>query len=426
MRKKPATESVLYRETRHSSSETAAGQYLLETIQVPISDVYDVIVLGGGIAGVSAALSSVRNGAKTLLIEKQCALGGLATTGQVIVYLPLCDGFGNRILGGIPAELLALAVSCGYNTLPQEWRGLPMRVESDRRCESVFNAPAFAFALERLLIKENCKILFDTRFCHVALSTDERNHASVTHVFVENCDGRNAYACRSVVDATGNAALFAAAGAECVAGGGNILTYWSYAALTESPLSLGKSLDCTYTPNVKMLYIGDHLGQGVPENSRNYKGTNAADTTAFLLDAHEIALRRVEQDGAELLSIPGMAQFRRIRRIVGAYTLAETDCGRPFPDAVARVPDWRSVGRIFEVPYRALYSQAITNAFAAGRHIAADGDVWEIMRVIPAAAATGQAAGCAAALQVKTNRTCSTMDTSRLRLRLAKDGAFII
>ncbi|MBN1556189.1 MAG: FAD-dependent oxidoreductase [Phycisphaerae bacterium] len=60
--------------------------------QLPIVDGYDVVVVGGGIAGITAAVAAARNGARTLLAEKNYALGGLATLGNVIVYLPLCDG----------------------------------------------------------------------------------------------------------------------------------------------------------------------------------------------------------------------------------------------------------------------------------------------------------------------------------------------
>ena len=72
---------------------------------------YDVVVVGGGIAGVAAALASARGGAKTCLLEKFCALGGLATIGNVIIYLPLCDGRGHQVSAGICEELFRLSVN---------------------------------------------------------------------------------------------------------------------------------------------------------------------------------------------------------------------------------------------------------------------------------------------------------------------------
>ena len=74
--------------------------------QIPVSGNYDVAVVGGGVAGIAAALSSARAGAKTVLLERQFALGGLATLGLVTIYLPLCDGCGHQVSFGIAEELL--------------------------------------------------------------------------------------------------------------------------------------------------------------------------------------------------------------------------------------------------------------------------------------------------------------------------------
>ena len=82
---------------------------------------YDVIVIGGGVAGVAAAVASSRNGAKTLLVEKQINLGGLATVGLISWYEPLCDGKGKQLVYGIGEELIKLSVQYGFDSLPQEW-----------------------------------------------------------------------------------------------------------------------------------------------------------------------------------------------------------------------------------------------------------------------------------------------------------------
>ncbi len=78
--------------------------------QLPISGSYDIAVIGGGIAGVSAAIAAARQGASVCLIEKENALGGLATLGNIVVYLPLCDGLGHKVSGGVSEELLKLSV----------------------------------------------------------------------------------------------------------------------------------------------------------------------------------------------------------------------------------------------------------------------------------------------------------------------------
>ncbi len=66
----------------------------------PVIDEYDVVVVGGGVAGCAAAIAAARNGARVALIEKENVLGGLATLGLVVIYLPLCDGKGRQVIGG--------------------------------------------------------------------------------------------------------------------------------------------------------------------------------------------------------------------------------------------------------------------------------------------------------------------------------------
>ena len=70
---------------------------------------FDIIVIGGGIAGCSAALAAKREGCRVLLLEKLTVLGGLATTGHIVIYLPLDDGYGRQVIGGISEELLKLS-----------------------------------------------------------------------------------------------------------------------------------------------------------------------------------------------------------------------------------------------------------------------------------------------------------------------------
>lgn len=96
---------------------------------------YDVIVCGGGVAGISAALAAARQRKKVLLIEKEYMLGGLATEGLVTVYLPLCDGVGNQVSYGIAEELLRLSIKYGAERdYPENWLdGIGTRTEKDKR-----------------------------------------------------------------------------------------------------------------------------------------------------------------------------------------------------------------------------------------------------------------------------------------------------
>ena len=94
---------------------------------------YDIIVCGGGVSGVSAALSAAQRGKKTLLIEKSTILGGLATLGLINLFVPMCNGRGKQIIFGRCEKWIRDSAKYGYDTIPKEWqngddRPLPFRL----------------------------------------------------------------------------------------------------------------------------------------------------------------------------------------------------------------------------------------------------------------------------------------------------------
>ena len=98
---------------------------------------YDVAVVGGGIAGVAAAVQAARSGQKTVLIEKNILLGGLATSGLVYIYLPICDGNSHQTSYGITEELLRNSITLGPGDIPEEWPEVHNAPErQQKRCRS--------------------------------------------------------------------------------------------------------------------------------------------------------------------------------------------------------------------------------------------------------------------------------------------------
>jgi hypothetical protein len=395
-------------------------KHIMENLTTEICGEYDVIVAGGGVAGVAAALAAARHGAKTLLLEKQAVLGGLATAGQIAIYLPLCDGMGNKVIGGIAEELLWESIRYGGGNLPSEWEGRPNHVATQKRYRTEFNAPAYVLALDRIIGEAGVDLLLDTVFC-----TPVMEEGCCKAVIVENKSGRQAFICRAVVDATGDADLLSRAGVPC-AQQDNFLTYWSY-CLTED------SLQCAVAQQsvknlLKLIYIGENTGNGLPEGCLKYYGTDVKQITEFLLKCRELAFNELMKRGMDkfvLASFPSMPLFRTTRRLEGEYVLGPKDMGMHFEDSIGCVGDWRQAGPVYEIPYRALYSNKVTNVFAAGRNISSAGDTWEVTRVIPAAAATGQAAGTAAALISKNGCAADEVEISRLQQILNKDGVLV-
>jgi hypothetical protein len=395
-------------------------KHLTEKLTTEICGEYDIIVVGGGIAGVAAALAASRHGAKTLLLEKQVVLGGLATAGHIVLYLPLCDGMGNKVIGGIAEELLWESIRYGGGNLPPEWESRPIHVATLKRYQTEFNAPAFVLALDRIIGEAGMDLLLDTVFCIPVME-----EGRCRRVIVENKSGRQAYLCRAVVDATGDADVLARAGVP-YAEQDNMLTYWAY-CLTEENLQqaiIRQSLQKL----LKSFFIGGHTGSGLPEGLPKYYGTDVRQITEFLLKCRELGFNELMKRGTDKLvfaSFPSMPLFRTTRRLEGEYVLRPEDVNKHFEDSIGCVGDWRKAGPVYEIPYRTLYSNKAINVFAAGRNIASVDDAWEITRVIPAAAVTGQAAGTAAALISEKGCAAGEVDILRLQQILTEDGVLI-
>ena len=83
---------------------------------------YDVIVCGGGVAGVAAAVSAANNGSSVLLIEKSNILGGLATLGLINLFVPMCNGRGKQIIFGLCEKWTRDSALYGYDTIPEPWK----------------------------------------------------------------------------------------------------------------------------------------------------------------------------------------------------------------------------------------------------------------------------------------------------------------
>ena len=130
--------------------------FIKETLETKVIAACDVLVCGGGIAGVSASLAASRQGKKVILLEKQFMLGGLGTSGLVTIYLPLCDGCGRQVSYGIAEELLRLSVSMGFeDKYPDNWLNDTDAfkwTDKDKRFEAQYNPYLFAILAEQLLI----------------------------------------------------------------------------------------------------------------------------------------------------------------------------------------------------------------------------------------------------------------------------------
>ena len=384
---------------------------------IQYSKSYDVLVAGGGIAGVAAALAAARAGMKTALVEKTITFGGLATSGLILVYLPLSDNRGNQVTFGIAEELLLESIKYGPGDVPKDWQN----PETRSRYMARFSPAAFTLALDRVLLEAGVDLWLDTLISDSIVESDR-----ITGLEVINKSGRGILSAKCIIDATGDADVAYYAGAPCAEQDNWMSIWWMEASLEHAKAAVadnsGKKL------NLDRRLGGSNTGDGTPEGIRKFCGTNGKDVSQFVLEGRKLAREYYEREQSKLgktgrndvfpMTLPTMAQFRTTRRIVGIKTLATGDAFKHFDDCVGMVADWRGGKDVWEVPYYSLVPQKIKGLLAAGRCMDSEGQAWEVMRVIQAAAHTGEIAGVASALSVKLDTTPDALDISILQKEL--------
>ncbi len=382
---------------------------------------YDVIVVGGGIAGISAAVAAAREGSKTLILEKGIVFGGLATVGLINWYEPLCDGRGTKMIGGNAEELIKLSVKYSFQDLPEKWGGSDS-IRKDGRYSTHFSPTIFAMALDEYLKSNNVDILLD---CLMTFPVMENGRC--TGLVVEAKEGRVFFPAKAVIDATGDASVFAAAGAKTVCGE-NFQSYYGHVYdrdTIEAYKKTGKMVKMRkWVVAGVNLFIDENTGE-----KRSTAGVTASDITDFVLEGRGKFFNLVKDgdpEGRDVSMIPFMPQFRTIRRIVGETDFNAID-GQKFDDAIGSCGDFRAdhLGKHYQVPFSAQYNKAFPNLIAAGRIISApEGDGWEVSRVVPVCALTGQAAGIAASMTMGAN--VQDVNMEKLQGKLADSGVLFV
>ena len=383
-----------------------------ESLQTPVKDTYDVIVIGGGIAGVAAAVASARCGSKTLLVEKTVSLGGLATIGLINIYLPLCNGSGRLLSTGIAEELLKLSIKNGYNTFDTSW------AQNNKKYMTEFNPWEYIINLEQWVIENNVELVYDTLYCANVMDGNK-----IKAVIFEDKAGRYAVNCKVCIDTSGDCDVMYRAGAQCFEGE-NYLSIWAYLAKYNNDDKL-KHLGLKN--NYRIAAGADHLDkEEILDGDFVYmKGLSGKNITDFMVASRKLIRSKVDPEDAAFISLPTMAPYRTTRRIRGVHPLLCEEENIYIDTSIGCCGDWRKKGKQYEISFGALYDERIENILCAGRSAAAVGDAWEISRVIPVCALTGQASGTAAALMAGHDIACQELDIGLLQQKLIEDGVLI-
>lgn len=391
--------------------------------ELPVERKYDILVAGGGVAGVAAALAARRAGRSVLLLEKGLILGGLATSGLINMFVPMCNGRGVQIIKGMCEELLRLSIQYGYDTIPDSWKNgeHPTKERTDRYLTR-FSPGIFAVALTELLHSEGVDLLLDC-----IASAPVMQDGRCTGLIVQSKAGRSFYPAGVVVDTTGDADLLYRAGIPTVLG----KNYFTYVAAKidlkscERAVKSGNIRDAVYSEH------GGHAdlyGNRQPPDVPLYSGTTPREITDFTVRNQLVMLEKLkgeERNSRDIVTLPTVPQFRSTRHIDGAYTLQTADAYRHFDDSIGAICDFDHSDILYEVPYRTLIHPSCVNMITAGRSAAAQGYAWDVLRVIPPAIITGQAAGEAAALALEQGVALSEIQIAELQRRLSNADVMI-
>jgi len=400
--------------------------------QVPVRAEADVVVAGGGPAGVAAAVGAARAGAKTLLVERFGYLGGQATGGLVLCLVET-DRYGFGVCRELIERLTSLQGAARKPPAPgekAEWT----EGASFSGCEVAdFDPELYKCVAGELVHDAGARLLL-----HTFLVGSVVENGAVKAVITESKAGREAIRGKAFVDATGDADIAAFSGApfhldrhpwginlDFRLGGVDVsrALQWRrehrdrYEALMRSmeQEAGGMGWDVTTRPDV--------VWGGSP-HFHDVDGLSPADLTRVEVEGRRLILKGLEFlrrnmpgfESAFLLDTATQPGVRETRRIVGEYTLTKVDVleARRFEDAV--------VSSIFDIPLRCLVPQRIEGLLASGRCISITHEAHGTIRNIPPCMAIGQAAGVAAALAAQTNTAPRRLDVPRLQRLLAEQG----
>ena len=402
--------------------------------KTPVLSEVDLLVCGGGVAGVSAAYSAAQNGAKVLLLEKYPFLGGLATAALVITTPPLTNGINIEICRRLTEKnVYKKCRHSGEVTEAEELHAMDPEI--------------LKYELIRMLLDQKVELLLHT---YVVDTIMEGNR--ISGVIIETKSGREAVLAKMVVDTTGDAdiAVFSGApftlvkkpmtmmfniiGADVkkilhkIGNWSNLKTY-----VQEAKERDGFEFDLGIYPEYGA--PGVHAEELVHDGELNIwsgmlNGMDGADprdlTRAELITReHVMRLTAFLKD-----SIPGFEDarieytatqvgVRASRQIVGKATPTNDEVRETiFKDTVVKPYARRTI----RLPYGSLLPRKIDNLLVAGRCISADEAAMGQLRLIPVCTATGQAAGTAAAFSIQQGILPENLDVGFLQEKLAEQG----
>ena len=411
---------------------------------------YDLAVIGGGFAGVAAALAAARAGAKVLIVEKSNCLGGAAVNCLVNPFMPYwteMDGKRVDLSAGIFKEI--------HDRLEHH---NAMNKES-------FLEEKLKYILNEMVAVANIDLLF-----HAYIFKVEKCDEHIASIVVATKSGEMHGEANYFIDATGDAQLAYLANCPTVLGResdhlcqpmtlcfrvGNVDVEKFYASREKLKIAHAQSLAAgeLTNPRENILVFKTPIHNVLHFNTTRVVKKNPT-SPEEVTEAEVLARRQVYEiyefmkkhaDGLEdsfLMMTAAEIGVRESRMIVGDYVLTEQDCRNcvKFEDAIAACnydidihnPEgtgtshyYFPAGEYYTIPYRSLIPKGVSNMLVAGRCISSDHGAQASYRIMPVVCCIGEAAGSAVGLAVKQNCTVREIDVKELQNELKRNCAYI-
>lgn len=433
--------------------------------QTEVYGEYDVVVLGGGPAGIAAATAAAQAGRSTLLVERYGFLGGMGTAAGVTNFCGLhanVHGEIRQVVHGVAAELLSRIDALGGLNAPHALFG--------KTVAQAYDTPAYKIAADQLMQAAGVKLLFHALAAGVVMDAPGRIGA----LLVETKSGRRAVVGRAFVDASGDGDLAAWAGVpyDKGDGAGNFLypstmfringvdpqragrAWETIPGLMLQAQAAGRHRFPRKTPIVRPQKSGIewrvNLTQLANEQGNALDGTDADELTQAELQGR----RQIAGVAGFLREVPGFEQcyiidiapqvgIRETRRVRGLYQLTEADVlgcasfddtigvnGWPLElhlkgDVEFRWPPIPQSRGFNHLPYRMVVPQGMDNLWVAGRCASMSHEAQSAARVTGACFVMGEAAGAAADVALSAGSSAAGVDVGTLQARLAARGAWL-
>lgn len=412
--RKDAPEGVRVVGTDHAATTVVDGKVIQPRRELSLLHETDVLVVGGGPAGVTAALAAKRAGAEVTLVERYGHFGGLWTGGLVLTVLGHIVKGGKQVCQGIGEEMM--------RRLDKLDRGI---VNRGRGQNPIVDAEALKYVMVEMVMEAGLDV-----FLHCWGVDAIMDGKRVCGAVFESKSSRQAILAKTVVDATGDGDLFAAAGAEhqrrkyhagLPSRIGNLDKVDAKKAGKAKPRNLG-----TATPIPGVRWVNMH--------GPDIDGLDVAELTRIELNARRLIWKNVEKirrtpgyEQVYLMETAPQVGVRITRVLDGEHTLKMSDvkAGARFDDVVAVGGAWHADHQQWHIPYGALLPKNVENVLAAGRCISGERHMSDLIRVIPICFITGHAAGAAAAVAAKDGCTVRDVEIPKLQKLLRRQEAYL-